>query len=101
MTCALHTCDCAFAGISCGQGSDAIRGVWYFITTILDENGVTASHVRHIGHKVRPILIITNVSLLWLPFRVLTQALRTKQCIKKVVRVSSYFMAVKRSISSQ
>lgn len=60
----LHTCDCAFAGISCGQGSDTIWGVWDLITTILDENSITASHVRHIGHKVRPILIIPNVSLL-------------------------------------
>lgn len=65
------TCNSALAGIASGQGSDAVRGVWDFVAAILNEDGVAASHVRHIGHQVGSILVVPNVGLLGFPFWVL------------------------------
>lgn len=44
------TCDCALAGISCRDSSNAVRGIWDFITTIFNKDGVAASHIWHIGN---------------------------------------------------
>lgn len=58
------TCDRAFAGISSGQGPDTVGRIRNLIASILDEDGVSARHVRHIRHQVGPIVVVTNVRLL-------------------------------------
>lgn len=69
--CPLHTCDGALAGVSGGQGSDTVGGVWDLIPSVLNEDGVSASHVRHVGHKVGPVMVVPDVGLLRLPLWVL------------------------------
>lgn len=66
-----HTCDCALAGVSSGQSPDPVRGVWDLIPAVLDEDGVSASHVRHVGHQVGAVVVVTDVGLLWLPLWIL------------------------------
>ena len=65
------TGDSAFAGVSCGQGSDAIRGVGDLVSAVLNEDGVAAGHVRHVGHQVGSILVVPDVGFLGFPFWVL------------------------------
>lgn len=65
------TCDCALAGIPSGDSPDTVWGKGYFITTILDEDCVPACHIWHISHRVCAIMIILDVCLLGLAFRVL------------------------------
>lgn len=65
------TCDGALAGISCRKCSDPVGGVWDLVSSVLDEDGVPARHVWYIGHQVRPVMVVSDVGLLWLPLRIL------------------------------
>lgn len=69
--CPSRTCDGALAGVSGGQCPDTVGGVWDLIPSVLNEDGVSAGHVRNIGHQVGPVMVVTDVCLLRLPLWVL------------------------------
>lgn len=68
------TCDQTLAGISSGDGVNAIGGIWNLVSPVFDGDGVTARHVRHVRHCVRPVPVVPNVSLLWLSLWILELA---------------------------
>lgn len=65
------TCDCALAGIPSGHSPDTVWGKGDLITTILDEDCVPACHIWYISHCICPIMVILDMCLLGLAFRVL------------------------------
>lgn len=67
-----RTCDGALAGVSGGNGPDAVGRVRDLIAAVLDQDGVSASHVWHVGHQVGPVVVVPDVGLLGLPLRVLS-----------------------------
>lgn len=69
--CPPPTCDGALAGVSCWQRSDSVRGVGDLVASILDEDGVSAGHVWHVGHQVGPIVVVPDVGLFGLSLWVL------------------------------
>lgn len=70
------TCDQTLAGISRGDGVNAIGGGWNLVSPVFDGNGVTARHVWYVGHRVRPVPVVPDVGLLWLPLWILELAHR-------------------------
>ena len=67
----MPTCDQALAGISGRHGMDAVRRVRDLVSAIFDGDGVASGHVWHVGHRVRPVSVVTDVGLLRLAIRVL------------------------------
>lgn len=65
------TCDGALAGVPSGHGPDAVGRVRDLIATVLDQDGVSTSHVWHVGHQVGAVVVVPDVGLLGLPLRVL------------------------------
>lgn len=65
------TCDEALAGIPSGEGVDAEGRVGDLVATVLDGDGVPATHVGQVGHGVRAISVVSDVGLLGLTLRVL------------------------------
>lgn len=71
------TCDETLAGIPRGQGMDAEGRVGDLVTTVLDGDGVPATHVRQVGHGIRAIPIVSDVGFLGLSLRVLGEKQRS------------------------
>lgn len=71
------TCDKTLAGIPRGQGVDAEGRVGDLVATILDGDGVPATHVWQVGHGVCAIPVVSDVGLLGLSLRVLGEKLRS------------------------
>ena len=69
--CPSRTCDSALAGISCWQRSDSVGGVGDLVAPVLDEDGVPAGHVGHVGHQVGPIVVVPDVGFFGLSLWVL------------------------------
>lgn len=67
----LLTCDTTFAGISCRERLDVVRGIRDLVSPVLNGDGVWACRVRHIGHGVGAIPVILDCGILWLPLWVL------------------------------
>lgn len=68
------TCDQTLAGISSGDGVNAIGGIWNLVSPVFDGDGVTARHVRHVRHSVCPVPVVPNVGILWLSLWILKLA---------------------------
>ena len=79
----LLTSETTFAGISCGQGLDAVWRVGNLIPSIFNGDGVGPCRVRHIRHCVGAIPVILDGCILWFALRVLS-----------VSKTSSYFRTV-------
>lgn len=67
-----RTCNGALAGVSGGNGPDTVGRVRDLVATVLDQDGVSTSHVWHVGHQVGAVVVVPNVGLLGLPLRVLS-----------------------------
>lgn len=70
------TCDATFAGVPCGQGLDAVRGVRDLISSIFNGDGVGACGVWYIGDSVGAIPVVLDGCILWLALRVLSIDIR-------------------------
>lgn len=68
------TCEETFAGISCGQGLDAVWRVRNLIPSIFNGDRVGACRVRHIGDSVGAVPVVLDGCILWLALWVLTTA---------------------------
>lgn len=67
----VRTCDGALAGVSGGQGPDTVGRVGDLVAAVLDQNGVSTSHVWHVGHQVGAVVVVPDVGLLGLALGVL------------------------------
>lgn len=76
------TCNCALAGIPSGHSPHTVWGKGDLITTILDEDCITACHIWHISHRVCAIMIILNVCLLGLAFRILCGKAKVRRLVQ-------------------
>lgn len=72
------TCDKALAGIPSGQGVDSEGRIGDLVTTILDGDGVSATHVWQVGHSVCAIPIVSDVGLLGFTLRILQEMQRSR-----------------------
>lgn len=66
------TCEETFAGVSCGQGLDAVWRVRNLIPSIFNGDSVRACRVRHIGDSVGAVPVVLDGCILWLALWVLT-----------------------------
>lgn len=66
------TCDTTFAGVSCGQGLNAVWGVRNLISSIFNGDGVGACRVRYIGDSVGAVPVVLDGCILWLALWVLS-----------------------------
>lgn len=76
-----------FAGVSCGQGLDAVRGVWDLISSVFDGDGVGACRVWYIGDSVGAVPVVLDGGILWLSLRVLSI-----ENIKVILNGNSYII---------
>lgn len=65
------TCDETLAGVPGGQGVDAVRRVRDLVSSVFDGDGVTSRHVWYVGHRVRPVSVVSDVRLLGFSLRIL------------------------------
>lgn len=63
--CVFFTCKATFAGISRGQGLDAVWGVRNLISSIFNGDGVGACRVRYIGDSVGAVPVVLDSCILW------------------------------------
>lgn len=74
------TCDQTLAGISGGQGVDAVRRVRDLISSVFDGDGVTSRHVWDVEHSVGPIPVVSDVCLLGFSLWVLQTRSQSLMC---------------------
>lgn len=77
------TCEETFAGIACGQGLDAVRGVGNLVASIFNGDGVGAGGVGHVGHSVGAVPVVLDGGILRFALRVLTaEGSRSSQTVQ-------------------
>ena len=65
------TCQQTLAGVTGGQGLDAVGRVRDLVSPILDGDGVVPGGVRYVGHGVGTVSVVLDAGLLRLAFWVL------------------------------
>lgn len=71
------TSDRALASIACSSCTHSIWRSRDLVASVFDDNGVPPHFVRHIGHLVRPVLVILNAELLQFSVLILKDQIST------------------------
>lgn len=85
--------DSALAGISGGQSPDSVGWIRDLVSSVLNESGVSVSHVWHIKHQVGPIMAVTDICFLGFPsgsFRRKQKLLPKYQCFEYIIVCSTF-----------
>lgn len=89
-----------FAGISCGQRLDAVRGIRNLISSIFNGDGVGSCRVRDIGHCVGAVPVVLDGCVLGLALWVLSVK-RCEVVLDGYFRFSRWGCEVCQSLTNQ